>query len=78
MKAQEICDTYLSFFEQRGHKVVPSASLVPSSHDPSVLLTTTGMQPFKPYFLGREKPPAPRLTEAQRQLACGAIERELS
>jgi alanyl-tRNA synthetase len=66
MKAQQIRDTYLSFFEQRGHKVVPSASLVPSSHDPSVLLTTAGMQPFKPYFLGREKPPAPRLTDVQK------------
>jgi alanyl-tRNA synthetase len=66
MKAQEIRDTYLSFFEQRGHKVVPSASLVPSSHDPSVLLTTAGMQPFKPYFLGREKPPAPRLADVQK------------
>jgi alanyl-tRNA synthetase len=66
MKAQEIRETYLSFFEQRGHKVVPSASLVPSSHDPSVLLTTAGMQPFKPYFLGREKPPAPRLTDVQK------------
>ena len=66
MKAQEIRDTYLSFFEQRGHKIVPSASLVPSSHDPSVLLTTAGMQPFKPYFLGREKPPAPRLADVQK------------
>ena len=66
MKAQEIRHTYLSFFEQRGHKIVPSASLVPSSHDPSVLLTTAGMQPFKPYFLGREKPPAPRLTDVQK------------
>jgi alanyl-tRNA synthetase len=66
MKAQEIRSTYLSFFAERGHKVVPSASLVPSSHDPSVLLTTAGMQPFKPYFLGREKPPAPRLTDVQK------------
>ncbi len=66
MKAQEIRDTYLSFFEERGHKVVPSASLVPAAHDPSVLLTTAGMQPFKPYFLGREKPPAPRLADVQK------------
>ncbi len=66
MKAQEIRDTYLSFFEQRGHRVVPSASLVPSSHDPTVLLTTAGMQPFKPYFLGREKPPASRLADVQK------------
>ena len=66
MKAQEIRDTYLSFFEQRGHRIVASASLVPSAHDPSVLLTTAGMQPFKPYFLGREKPPAPRLADVQK------------
>jgi alanyl-tRNA synthetase len=66
MKAQEIRDTYLSFFAERGHKIVPSASLVPSVHDPSVLLTTAGMQPFKPYFLGREKPPAPRLADVQK------------
>ena len=66
MKAQEIRETYLSFFEKRGHKVVPSASLVPSVHDPTVLLTTAGMQPFKPYFLGREQPPAPRLADVQK------------
>jgi alanyl-tRNA synthetase len=66
MRAQEIRDTYLSFFAERGHKIVPSASLVPASHDPSVLLTTAGMQPFKPYFLGREKPPAPRLADVQK------------
>jgi alanyl-tRNA synthetase len=66
VKAQEIRQTYLDFFEQRGHRIVPSASLVPSVHDPSVLLTTAGMQPFKPYFLGRERPPAPRLADVQK------------
>ncbi|MGB7587645.1 MAG: alanine--tRNA ligase [Solirubrobacterales bacterium] len=66
MNAREIRDTYLSFFEERGHRIVPSASLVPSVHDPSVLLTTAGMQPFKPYFLGRERPPAPRLADVQK------------
>jgi alanyl-tRNA synthetase len=66
MRAKEIRDTYLSFFAERGHKIVPSASLVPSVHDPSVLLTTAGMQPFKPYFLGREKPPASRLADVQK------------
>ncbi len=66
MKAQEIRDTYLSFFEERGHEIVPSASLVPAAHDPSVLLTTAGMQPFKPYFLGREKPPARRFADVQK------------
>src|SRR5215204_2210298 len=66
MKAAEIRQTYLSFFEERGHKIVPSASLVPSALDPSVLLTTAGMQPFKPYFLGREEPPARRLADVQK------------
>jgi alanyl-tRNA synthetase len=66
MRAVAIRDTYLSFFAERGHKIVPSASLVPSVHDPSVLLTTAGMQPFKPYFLGRERPPAPRLADVQK------------
>ena len=66
MKAKEIRETFLSFFVERGHKIVPSASLVPSVHDPSVLLTTAGMQPFKPYFLGREQPPAPRLADVQK------------
>jgi alanyl-tRNA synthetase len=66
MKAQQIRDTYLAFFAERGHKIVPSASLVPSVLDPTVLLTTAGMQPFKPYFLGRETPPAPRLADVQK------------
>ncbi len=66
MKTDEIRDTYLSYFAERGHKIVPSASLVPSVLDPSVLLTTAGMQPFKPYFLGREKPPAERLADVQK------------
>ncbi len=66
MKAPEIRDTYLSYFQQRDHKVVPSASLVPSVHDPSVLLTTAGMQPFKPYFLGQAEPPSRRITDVQK------------
>ena len=66
MKLEEIRSTYLSFFEERGHRIVPSASLVPSVHDPTVLLTTAGMQPFKPFFLGQEKPPGSRLADVQR------------
>jgi len=66
MKASEIRRTYLDFFAEREHTIVPSASLVPSVHDPSVLLTTAGMQPFKPYFLGREEPPARRLADVQK------------
>ena len=66
MKVDEIRKTYLSFFEERGHRIVPSASLVPSVDDPSVLLTTAGMQPFKPYFRGEQEPPARRVTDVQR------------
>src|SRR4051812_41590807 len=66
MTTEEIRKTYLSFFGERGHRIVPSASLVPSVDDPSVLLTTAGMQPFKPYFRGDEEPPAPRLADVQR------------
>ena len=54
MTAAEIRERFLSFFEERGHLRMPSGSLVPSAYDPSVLLTTAGMQPFKPYFTGEE------------------------
>jgi len=66
VNSEQIRETYMSFFEERGHLRVPSASLIPAADDPSVLLTTAGMQPFQPYFLGRETPPAPRLTSCQR------------
>jgi alanyl-tRNA synthetase len=66
MKAAEIRELFLSFFEARDHLRMPSASLVPPSYDPSVLLTTAGMQPFKPYFRGEETPPSRRLTSCQK------------
>lgn len=66
MTSDEIRERYLSFFESRDHKRLPSASLVPAEHDPSVLLTTAGMHPLKPYFQGREKPPHHRLTSCQK------------
>jgi alanyl-tRNA synthetase len=66
MTSDEIRERYLSFFEERGHQRIPSASLVPSAHDPSALLTVAGMHPLKPYFLGQEAPPAPRLTSCQK------------
>ena len=66
MNSGEIRETFLSYFEQRGHLRVPSASLIPAPDDTSILLTVAGMQPLKPYFLGRESPPRDRLTSAQR------------
>ncbi len=66
MRTDEIRERFLSFFEERGHRRIPSASLVPSAHDPSALLTVAGMHPLKPYFLGQETPPAPRLTDCQK------------
>ena len=65
MKSADIRETYLSFFEQRGHRRVPSASLIPPPDDKSTLLTVAGMQPFKAFFLVREQPPAARLTSSQ-------------
>jgi alanyl-tRNA synthetase len=66
MTSDEIRERYLAFFEERGHRRMPSASLVPSAHDPSALLTVAGMHPLKPYFLGQEAPPAARLTSCQK------------
>jgi alanyl-tRNA synthetase len=74
MKAAEIREQFLSFFEERGHLRLPSAPLVPSAHDPSVLLTTAGMQPLKPYFRGEEEPPARRLTSCQKSFRTVDIE----
>src|SRR5260370_1273885 len=66
MTSDDIPARYLTFFEERGHRRIPSSSLVPSAHDPSALLTVAGMHPLKPYFLGQEPPPAPRLTSCQK------------
>src|SRR6266576_1248404 len=57
---------YRAFFESKGHVFRPSAPLVPRADDRSTLLTTAGMQPLMPYFLGREPPPAPLLTTVQK------------
>ncbi len=55
MQSEEIRRRFLTFFEKRGHKIIPSSSLVPEN-DPSVLFTTAGMQQFKPYYLGAKNP----------------------
>jgi alanyl-tRNA synthetase len=75
MTSDQIRERYLAFFEERGHKRLASASLVPPPEDRSVLLTTAGMQPLKPYFLGREAPPAPKLTSCQKCFRTPDIEK---
>ena len=57
---------FRAFFESKGHVFRPSAPLVPRADDRSTLLTTAGMQPLMPYFLGREPAPAPLLTTVQK------------
>ena len=64
MDANGLRAAFTRFFADRGHSVVPSASLIP--HDPSVLFTIAGMVPFKPYFVGEEPPPWPRATSIQK------------
>ncbi len=65
MTGDELRQLFLNYFEEKGHKIMPSASLIPHG-DPTLLLTTAGMVQFKPYFLGKEKPPATRLTTTQK------------
>ncbi|MET7621152.1 alanine--tRNA ligase [Streptomyces sp. NPDC005408] len=72
MESAEIRRRWLSFFEERGHTVVPSASLI--ADDPTLLLVNAGMVPFKPYFLGETKPPAPRATSVQKCVRTPDIE----
>src|SRR5450755_2948729 len=64
MESAEIRRRWLVFFEQRGHTVVPSASLV--ADDPELLFVVAGMQPFKPYFRGDLAAPWPRATSVQK------------
>jgi alanyl-tRNA synthetase len=62
----ELREGFLTFFESKGHKRLPSWPLVPRADDHSTLLTSAGMQPQMPYFLGREPPPAPMTATAQK------------
>jgi alanyl-tRNA synthetase len=63
--ADEIRSAYLKFFEEKGHAIIPSSSLIPHG-DPTLLLTSAGMVQFKPYYLGEAVPPNPRLASCQK------------
>ncbi len=77
MQSAEIREKFLKFFESKGHKIVPSSSLVPEG-DSSVLFTTAGMQQFKPYYLGARDPiidfDSPNITSVQKCMRTSDIE----
>ncbi|NLA84698.1 MAG: alanine--tRNA ligase, partial [Clostridiales bacterium] len=73
MKANELRKKFLAFFEEKGHAVIPSASLIPEN-DPTVLFTTAGMHPLVPYLLGAKHPAGKRLTNVQKCIRTGDID----
>lgn len=62
---KQLKEKYLSFFQSRGHTIIPSASLIPEN-DPTVLFTTAGMHPLVPYLLGEKHPGGKRLVDVQK------------
>ncbi|MEG4066524.1 alanine--tRNA ligase [Microcoleus sp. Pol11C2] len=72
LSGSQIRQTFLDFYAQRGHKILPSASLVPE--DPTVLLTIAGMLQFKPIFLGQRTAESPRATTSQKCIRTNDIE----
>ncbi|XKH60819.1 alanine--tRNA ligase [Halomonas sediminis] len=76
MKSADIRQAFLKFFEEQGHTIVPSSSLVPGN-DPTLLFTNAGMVPFKDVFLGRDPRPYVRATSAQRCVRAGGKHNDL-
>ena len=74
LTADELRDAYLKFFESKGHKIIPGASVIPEN-DPTVLFTTAGMHPLVPYLMGAmEHPEGTRLTDVQKCVRTGDID----
>ena len=73
LKAYEIRQMWLDFFNSKQHEIIPSASLLPQD-DPTLLWINAGVAPLKKYFDGREKPQNPRLTNAQKSIRTNDIE----
>lgn len=73
MNSSEVRDKYLKFFEEQGHKKLPSSSLIPEN-DPTTLFTSAGMQPLLPYLLGKSHPMGARLVDSQRCFRAQDIE----
>ncbi|MFG6159124.1 alanine--tRNA ligase [Halomonas sp. 1390] len=76
MKSADIRQAFLTFFEEQGHTIVPSSSLVPGN-DPTLLFTNAGMVPFKDVFLGRDPRPYVRATSSQRCVRAGGKHNDL-
>ena len=74
--ANNVRKTFLEFFRERGHVVVPSSPLLPWN-DPTLLFTNAGMNQFKPYFLGEEEPPFRRATSVQKCMRAGGKHNDL-
>jgi alanyl-tRNA synthetase len=72
MNSNELRRIFLEFFEKRGHKIVPSSSLI--TNDPSLLFTTAGMQQFKPYYLGKASPYGKNVASCQKCFRTSDIE----
>lgn len=73
MKTSEIRSKFLKYYEKNGHKILPSASLIPEN-DPTTLFTGSGMQPLVPYLLGQPHPEGTRLTDSQKSFRSQDIE----
>jgi len=73
MTSQELRKKFLDFFVQKGHKMIPSAPLVPEN-DPTVLFTTAGMHPLVPYLLGQPHALGQRLCSSQKCIRTGDID----
>ncbi|MBE5775641.1 MAG: alanine--tRNA ligase, partial [Clostridiales bacterium] len=71
--ANELRSLFLKFFESKGHKIIPSASVIPEN-DPTVLFTTAGMHPLVPYLMGEKHPMGTRLTDVQKCIRTGDID----
>ena len=73
ISSNELRELYLNFFKEKGHAIIPSASLIPEN-DPTVLFTTAGMHPLVPYLLGEKHPEGTRLTDVQKCVRTGDID----
>ena len=73
LKSSELRKLYLDFFREKGHAIIPSASLIPEN-DPTVLFTTAGMHPLVPYLMGAKHPEGTRLADVQKCIRTGDID----